>query len=83
MGETLEDGIINPYTVRFVCKNGTEINCKDKFTATAINNIQIILRPERNNILGMFWIIRYAQKFFDNNNYDGNLNVYMHKELEK
>ena len=30
----------------------------------------------------MFWIIRYAQKFFDTDNYDGNLNVYMHKELE-
>ena len=28
IGETLEDGIINPYTIRFICKNGTEINCK-------------------------------------------------------
>lgn len=33
IGETLEDGTINPYTIRFICKNGTEINCKDKFTA--------------------------------------------------
>ena len=32
IGETLEDGTINPYTIRFICKNGTEINCKDKFT---------------------------------------------------
>lgn len=43
IGEILEDGTINPYTIRFICKNGTEINCKDKFTATsdkqAINNI--------------------------------------------
>lgn len=43
IGETKEDGIINPYTIRFICKNGTEINCKDKFTATsdkqALNNI--------------------------------------------
>ena len=31
IGETLEDGTINPYTIRFICKNGTEINCKDKF----------------------------------------------------
>lgn len=37
---------------------------------------------EKLNILGMFWIIRYSKKFFDNNNYDGNLNIYMHKELE-
>ncbi|MFR0922673.1 MAG: hypothetical protein ACLSG7_06135 [Clostridia bacterium] len=28
IGETLEDGTINPYTIRFICKNGTEINCK-------------------------------------------------------
>ena len=33
IGETLEDGTINPYTIRFICKNGTEINCKDRFTA--------------------------------------------------
>lgn len=33
IGETLEDGTINPYTIRLICKNGTEINCKDKFTA--------------------------------------------------
>ena len=33
IGETLEDGTINPYTIRFICKNGTKINCKDKFTA--------------------------------------------------
>ena len=32
IGETLENGTINPYTIRFICKNGTEINCKDKFT---------------------------------------------------
>ena len=27
IGETLEDGTINPYTIRFICKNRTEINC--------------------------------------------------------
>ena len=32
IGETLENGTINPYTIRFICKNGTEINYKDKFT---------------------------------------------------
>ncbi len=47
-----------------------------------IHNI-ILSHKHTDYILGMFWIIRYAQKFFDNNNYDGNLNVYMHKELEK
>lgn len=46
-----------------------------------IHNI-ILSHKHTDHILGMFWIIRYAQKFFDNNNYDGNLNVYMHKELE-
>ena len=43
IGETKEDGTINPYTIRFICKNGTEINCKDKFIATSdkqvLNNI--------------------------------------------
>ncbi len=53
IGETLEDGTINPYTIRFICKNGTEINCKDKFTAMSDNNIQIILQPERNKPRGM------------------------------
>ena len=33
IGETLEDGTINSYTIRFICKNGAEINCKDEFTA--------------------------------------------------
>ena len=33
IGETQEDGTINPYTIRFICKNGSEINCKDNFTA--------------------------------------------------
>lgn len=46
-----------------------------------IHNI-ILSHKHTDHILGMFWIIRYAQKFFNNNNYDGNLNVYMHKELE-
>ena len=34
IGEQLEDGTTNPYTIRFICKNGTEINCKDNLTAT-------------------------------------------------
>lgn len=33
IGEILEHGTINPYTIRFICKNGTEINCEDNFTA--------------------------------------------------
>ncbi len=41
--ETKEDGTIKPYTIKFICKNGTEINCKDNFTATSdkqvLNNI--------------------------------------------
>ena len=35
IGEQLEDGTIKPYTIRFICKNGTEINGKDNFTATS------------------------------------------------
>ena len=35
IGEIQEDGTINPYTIRFICKNGSEINCKDEFTATS------------------------------------------------
>lgn len=26
IGEIQEDGTINPYTIRFICKNGSEIN---------------------------------------------------------
>lgn len=33
IGEIEEDGTINPYTIRFICKNGSEINCKDEVTA--------------------------------------------------
>ena len=35
IGEIQEGGTINPYTIRFICKNGSEINCKDEFTATS------------------------------------------------
>ena len=48
IGEILEDGTINPYTIRFICKNGTKIT----LLLWAINNIQIILQPERNNTRG-------------------------------
>lgn len=27
IGEIEENGTITPYTIRFICKNGTEINC--------------------------------------------------------
>jgi hypothetical protein len=33
IGEIQENGTINPYTIRFICKNGSEINCKYEFTA--------------------------------------------------
>lgn len=36
IGETLEDGTINPYIIRFICKNGMKINCKDKFTTIMV-----------------------------------------------
>ena len=43
----------------------------------------ILSHKHTDHILGMFWIIRYAmQKFFSSNNYEGNLNIYMHPELE-
>lgn len=46
-----------------------------------VHNI-ILSHKHTDHILGMFWIIRYSQKFFSENDYEGNLNVYMHKELE-
>lgn len=42
----------------------------------------ILSHKHTDHILGLFWIIRYAQKFFAKDNYIGNLNVYMHPELE-
>lgn len=42
----------------------------------------ILSHKHIDHILGLFWIIRYAKKFFTNNQYDGNLNIYMHQELE-
>ena len=35
IGEIEENGTITPYTIRFICKNGSEINCKDEITATS------------------------------------------------
>lgn len=53
IGETLEDGTINPYTIRFICKNGTEINCKDKFINVsdkqAIKNTAMSDKQHSNN----------------------------------
>ena len=53
IGETLEDGTINPYTIRFICKNGTEINCKDNFTnmsdKQAIKNTAMSDKQHSNN----------------------------------
>lgn len=46
-----------------------------------IHNI-ILSHKHTDHILGLFWIIRYSQKFFSNSNYNGNLNIYMHPELE-
>ena len=49
IGEIQEDGKINPYTIRFICKNGSEINCKDEVTATSnkqhSNNIATRKKP--------------------------------------
>ena len=53
IGETLENGSINPYTIRFICKNGTEINCKDRFKNTsdnqAIKNTAMSDKQHSNN----------------------------------
>jgi len=42
----------------------------------------ILSHKHTDHILGIFWIMRYAERFFSNNNYEGTLNIYMHKELE-
>ena len=46
-----------------------------------IHNI-ILSHKHTDHILGLFWIIRYSARFFSSNNYNGNLNIYVHKELE-
>lgn len=46
-----------------------------------IHNI-ILSNKHTDHILGLFWIIRYSARFFSSDNYDGNLNIYVHKELE-
>ena len=55
IGEIQEDGKINPYTIRFICKNGSEINCKDEFTATDntqhSNNIATREKQQALNVL--------------------------------
>ena len=42
----------------------------------------ILSHKHTDHILGLFWIIRYSARFFSNDNYNGNLNIYAHKELE-
>ncbi len=44
----------------------------------------ILSHKHTDHILGFFWIMRYTSmlKLFDGDNYEGNLNVYMHRELE-
>ncbi len=42
----------------------------------------ILSHKHTDHILGLFWIIRYSKKFFSEQNYQGNLNIYMHRELE-
>lgn len=43
----------------------------------------VLSHKHTDHILGIFWIIRYAEKFLSKDNYDGNLNIYMHRELEE
>ena len=43
----------------------------------------ILSHKHTDHILGMFWIMRTINKYFSNNDYQENLNVYMHKELEE
>lgn len=52
-----------------------------KMDIRKIHNI-ILSHKHTDHILGMFWIIRYIEKFLSCNNYEGNLNIYMHRELE-
>ena len=42
----------------------------------------ILSHKHTDHILGLFWIIRYSERFFNKQNYEGNLNIYMHRELE-
>lgn len=49
---------------------------------TKIHDI-IISHKHTDHVLGIFWIIRYINRFLVKGDYDGNLNIYMHKELEE
>ncbi len=42
----------------------------------------ILSHKHTDHILGMFWIIRTINKYLSNGEYEGKLNVYMHRELE-
>jgi ribonuclease Z len=46
-----------------------------------IHNI-ILSHKHTDHILGMFWIIRNIEKFLSKGDYEGELNIYMHAELE-
>ena len=55
IGEQLEDGTINSYTIRFICKNGTEINCKDNFTATGDKQHSKLTATRDNQHMWSVW----------------------------
>lgn len=42
----------------------------------------ILSHKHTDHILGMFWIMRNIQRYLINDTYEGNLNIYMHPELE-
>lgn len=43
----------------------------------------ILSHKHTDHILGIFWIIRYMEKLLSSDDYEGNLNLYMHSELEE
>lgn len=43
----------------------------------------ILSHKHTDHILGIFWIIRYINRFLSKGDYEGNLVIYMHKELEE
>lgn len=43
----------------------------------------IISHKHTDHLLGLFWIMRYAEKWLISGKYKGNLTIYLHQELEK
>ena len=63
---------------------GNQILKRLKEAKVEMNQIHHIILSHKHtdHVLGIFWIIRRMQKILANGTYEGNLTIYMHRELE-